>query len=282
MNDVKHNIENEKKLVDLLGCKITDANGSNRWTILDKDNNKVGYIQYRKIYGGNKKKGYAKIYGYHTVINSPTFAYDTKRLANDIKGNIIEEEDCSYSIDIKNENGNLDRVEICTGSLPSLFYNSEKHGCMTFKIDFDGMHVSFDSETENYYISEVLNYRNLDEHPNQNEYTYFIKHSRKDPQTGKKGVETLREISGTQSNDDGIIVISEQKWIAGEMKVNQKCYVESNVEEMALKHKMGMDCFSHFRFLINQILPFNREIISFIVSSDIVRENNLSMFLTNE
>ena len=41
---------------------------------------------------------------------------------------------------------------------------------------------------------------------------------------------------------------------------------------------MGIDCLSHFRFLINQIIPFNEDVISVIVSADKVKQCNLSIF----
>lgn len=54
--------------------------------------------------------------------------------------------------------------------------------------------------------------------------------------------------------------------------------MEGTVDGMATKYQMGIDCFSHFRFLINQIIPFNEAVISVIVSDDKVKQSNLSIF----
>ena len=62
--------------------------------------------------------------------------------------------------------------------------------------------------------------------------------------------------------DENQLRIAEKIWVDGELRTNRKSVVEGTVEEMAIKHQMGIDCFSHFRFLINQIIPFNKDVIS--------------------
>ncbi len=47
---------------------------------------------------------------------------------------------------------------------------------------------------------------------------------------------------------------------------------------MAVKHQMGIDCFKHFRYLINQILPFKEEVISSLVNEELINKFNLSIF----
>ena len=76
MNLIQHNLEKEKRLIELLGYNLVGPNGSNRWLILDGNQNQVGYIQYKKLCNGNSKKGYSKIFGYHTFINSSNIVYE--------------------------------------------------------------------------------------------------------------------------------------------------------------------------------------------------------------
>ena len=61
---MQHNLEKEIRLVELLGYNIVGPDGSNRWLIVDEEQNKVGYIQYKKLYNGNPKKGYTTVFGY--------------------------------------------------------------------------------------------------------------------------------------------------------------------------------------------------------------------------
>ena len=85
MSTIHHNIENEKRLIELLGYSLIGPNGSNRWLIIDENQNEVGYIQYKKLYNGNVKKGYNKIFGYKTFIDSQSISCDFSRKINDKK-----------------------------------------------------------------------------------------------------------------------------------------------------------------------------------------------------
>ena len=67
---MQYNIDYEMRLLNLFGYTLSDPNKSNRWIILDNDNNQVGFIQYKKIYKGNKKKGYPATYAYITEIHN--------------------------------------------------------------------------------------------------------------------------------------------------------------------------------------------------------------------
>ena len=52
--------------MELLGYNLIGPNGSNCWIIVDENQQQVGYIQYKKLYGGNTKKGHPKEFGYVT------------------------------------------------------------------------------------------------------------------------------------------------------------------------------------------------------------------------
>ena len=56
MGIIEHNLEEEKRLIELLGYSLLGPDGSNRWIILDENQNQVGHIQYKKMYNGNSKK----------------------------------------------------------------------------------------------------------------------------------------------------------------------------------------------------------------------------------
>ena len=68
MSLIQHNIEKEERLIELLGYSLVGPSASNTWLIIDKNQNQVGFIKYKKLYNGNKKKGYTKIFGYHTLL----------------------------------------------------------------------------------------------------------------------------------------------------------------------------------------------------------------------
>lgn len=279
---MQHNLEKEKRLVELLGYSIVGPDGSNRWLIVDESQNQVGYIQYKKLYNGNSKKGNAKVFGYHTFIDSPSVSCEFSRQLNDKDGNILDNTDGNYSFDIKRDNQETDHVEMNIKDYPSLTMWSKEHGFINFKVDFQGLFLNFKSKTDNFNIEEVLVYKNVDnEYHDNKEYVYQITYCNKAHELSDDSPKgrTTREISGTQYYyDKNQLRISEKIWVGGKLRTNRDSVVEGTVEEMATKHQMGIDCFSHFRFLINQIIPFNEDVISVIVSDDKVKQSNLSIF----
>ena len=273
MSTIHHNIENEKRLIELLGYSLIGPNGSNRWLIIDENQNQVGYIQYKKLYNGNVKKGYNKIFGYETLINSRSIEWNFQRKINDKNGN--------YKFCIKRDNQKPDYVDMNIGEYPSLKIWSKDNGFISFYIDYRGLYLNYKSKTDKFNIEEVLKYKNIDDEYHNKEYLYQIRYSKKDHKlSGSNSKITVqREISGTQNfYDNNRLKISIITWVGRKLRTNKDSVVEGTIEEMATKHQMGIDCFNHFRFLINQIIPFNEDVISVIVSNDIVKQNNLSIF----
>lgn len=127
---MQHNLEKEKRLIDLLGYDLVGPDNSNRWRIFDK-NMEVGYIQYKKLYGGNLKKGYPKNFGYNTFIDSSTIAFESPRTLNN---------NSFYKFDLKRNNHKIAHVEMNIGNFPSLILYSEKYGSISFKVDFQGLY----------------------------------------------------------------------------------------------------------------------------------------------
>lgn len=280
MDAIQHNLEKEKRLIELLGYSLVGPDASNRWLIVDENQNQVGYIQYKKLHNGNSKKEYSKIFGYHTFINSSNIVCKFLRQLNDKDGKIIDSTDCSYSFDIKRDNQETDHVEMNIRDFPSLTVWSEKYGFIDFKVDYQGLYLNLKSKTDKFNIEEVLIYRNIDDEYHDNKkYVYQIRYCKKDLELSDYNLKgrTTREISGTQYNENQLR-IAEKTWVGGNLRTNRESVVEGTIEEMATKHQIGIDCFSHFRFLINQIIPFNEDVISVIVNDDKVKQNNLSIF----
>ena len=273
MSTIHHNIENEKRLIELLGYSLIGPDGSNRWLIIDENQNKVGYIQYKKLYNGNVKKGYNKIFGYETLIDSRSIEWNFQRKINDKNGN--------YKFYIKRDNQEPDYVEMNIGEYHSLKIWSKDNGFISFYIDYRGLYLNYKSKTDKFNIEEVLKYKNIDDEYHNKEYLYQIRYNKKDHKlSGSNSKITVqREISGTQNfYDKNQLKISTRTWVGRKLRTNRDRVVEGTIEEMATKHQMGIDCFSHFRFLINQIIPFNEDVISVIINDDRIKESNLSIF----
>ena len=283
METIQHNLDKEEKLIELLGYNLVGPNGSNRWFILDENENQVGYIQYKKIHNANLKKGYSKSFGYHTFIDSSTVSCDFSREIND---NTIDSIN-AYVLNIKRDNQEFERVEIDLGASKSLFIMSEKYGRISFSINDNEkrLYLFLNTKTDNFNVEEVLFYKNTDgEWSGNKEYSYQIKYCNKDINISDymaKG-KVIREIRGTQfSSNENKLRLSERTWNDDNLSSSSESIVEGTIDEMVIKHQMGIDCFNRFRFLINEIIPFNVDVLSLMVDEDMVKQFNLSVFFSD-
>ena len=286
MEKVTHDIESEIKLVSMLGYNLIGPNNSNRWLIVDENNNQVGFIQYKKLFSGNIKKGYSKTYGYQIEIKSKDINYKATRKIQNGSEKIGSDSRFNYKLDIKRENGDIDYIDINVGNYPRLTLWSKEYGFMDFKIDYEGLYLNYKSKTENFNVEEVLIYKTDGEKVSNHSkvYSYQLSYSDKCIELNDENLKVIkvREITGTstphQQNYNEMKLV-ENTWINGKLRTNKENIVVGNVEEMVVKHKMGIDAFKHFRFLINQILPFKQEVISAMLENYLCKREELSLFV---
>lgn len=283
MKIIEHNLDQEKRLIELLGYNLIGPDGSNRWIIFDKSKVPIGFIQYKKLHNSNPKKEYSKIFGYHTFIDSNHISYECIRELNDKYGN-LKNIDYSYCFKIKRENDEIDDIEINLGDYPSLTLWSKEYGFMDFKTDYNGLYLNYKSKTDNYNIKETIVYRKNEVNPYK-EYTYQISYSKKDGELSSDNQNNIstREITGIQYFQNvNLLKIIERTWINEELITNRETDVKGTVDEMVKKHQMGIDSFSHFRFLIGKLIPFDKKFISVIIENNQDVSNSLSLFLSNK
>ena len=122
----------------------------------------------------------------------------------------------------------------------------------------------------------------------KNEYVYQIRYCDKELELSDDNLKgtTIREISGTfnpyyQDPNPNQLNLKERTWINGKLRTNRNSEVTGTIEEMAQKHQMGIDAFNHFRLLINQILPVEQDVVSIMLSDEVVKEHRLSLFVPN-
>lgn len=282
MSLINHDIEYEKRLIEVLGYNLLESNDANVWDITDSDGKKTGFIEYKKIY--NKKKNLPEVYAYCTIINDNKTSYKNIRRTTDKHGNPITN-DFLYEFEIKRKNKNIDQVAVNIGKYPYLELWSNDYGHMCFRLDFKGLYLNYMSKTNNFNVEETLIF-NADEENAYNyprEYVYVISYCDKNidiKDETVKGIRT-REISGVSSIDeqDSNLLISEKSWINHKIRIDRKNIVTGSVEDMIIKHKVGIESFNHFRYLINKILPFKEEVIATLLKENGGNKNVTEIFL---
>lgn len=170
------------------------------------------------------------------------------------------------------------------GEFPHLTVWSKEYGFIDFSVDYERLYLNFKSKTDNFNLEEVLIYKNSNNCDDSKEYIYQLRYCNKDIELSdmnSKG-RTTHEISGLYMPDyhnENHLRISEKTWINGEIKEDRKSEVEGTIEEMVLKHQMGIDCFNHFRFLIKKIIPAKKDIILSMIDENMITDRNLSLFI---
>jgi len=285
MNLINHDIEHEKKLIEMLGFDLIGPDKFNHWDIF-KNGNKVGYIQYKKLFKKNKKLGYPAVYGYDIEIDSPEVSHYFIRRTTNKEGKKIISNNFSYELNIKRKNGNIDKLVMSAGKYPYLELWNKDYGHMCFRLDFEGLYLNYRSKTNNFNVEETLVFKTEEEniYNHAKEYAYVISYCDKSIDVfddNRKGIKT-REISGISTVDDqdsNLLRVSEKSWINHKIRINRENIVTGTVEDMIIKHKVGIETFNHFRYLINKILPFKEEVISSLLKESGGNKNVTSLFV---
>ncbi len=157
---------------------------------------------------------------------------------------------------------------------------------MNFRLDYEGLYLNYKSKTDNFNVEETLVFKSEEENKynHAKEYAYVISYCDKNVDISNemaKGIKT-REISGISTpyeQEENLLKVSEKSWINHKIRVNRENVVSGSIEEMIAKQKMGIECFNHFRYLINKILPFKEEIITLLLNECDVNKNVTSIFL---
>lgn len=278
-------MEHELKFLNMLGYKmgaIPDCDNS-RWDIIDENDKKVGTIKKQKMNKKPDKEGNI-VFGYNMKIDSDKITYADIRRVDNNYGTFC------YNFEIKRENS-TDHVEMSCGQCPGVTIWSNEYGYMNFRISHDGLFANFKSKTESFNIEEAVNFKiNKYDKKETNygkEYAYVIGYCDKAIELtdlnsiGRK----TREISakykpGFGNRVNNQVEIEERTWKESKLKVSRTNTYVGTVQEMIEKHKMGIDAISHFRYLLNKILPFKEEVMgAMLARTPYITEPGIELFL---
>lgn len=272
----QHNIEKEKRIIELLGYYLEGPDSFNYWTIWNNDRKetKYGYIRYKKLHGANKKEGTSKAFGYYMNIKSPNVNLSHAREENSNASS-------TYKLEITNETrADVDYVHLTLGSHPSIIIRSAKYGYIDFHIDCNGLHLLLSSITDNYKVEEVLHFQNINDPTKRfkKRYSYYIGYCKKEHELSDTNSKwrTSREIKGEQIEADQLKV-NIQTWVHGHQRLNEDYYVLGTVEEMARRQQMGIDTLNCFRCILNKIFLGQEDVLSKIVNEEMIETMGLSV-----
>lgn len=284
MNLINHDMEYEKKLIEILGYNLVKSNSANVWNITDANDKEVGFIKYNKIYKRNKKLNLPESYAYTMVIDDDNILYKKLRRTTDEYGNLINN-DFSYEFDLKSKNEHINHIAFNVGKYPYLEILSNDYGYMCLRLDFERLYLNYRSKTDNFNVEETLVFKTEEEniYNHSKEYSYVISYCDKSIDISDekgKGIKT-REITGVSTvneQEHNLLKIYEKSWINHKIRIDKENIVTGSVEDMIIKHKIGIESFNHFRYLINKILPFKEEVITTLLKESGGNKNVTKIF----
>ncbi len=296
---MEHNLETEEWLLDLLGYSKVQTK-KNQWTIFDENGTNVGYIIYDRAISDRKKKGEAAVYCYYTHIKSSTVNYDASRRVNDKQGNFLPQEN-SYTIFLNGE-GEKCRplyretsgfLEINRGKNPYIKLQHDRYPDRIVRdsdfnaeveIDDGKLFVFVGSTTEHFATEEELTFAN----PKDGEaiYSYQIASSdiNWDPFFAPVHFETVRSISGRKKKNSALEIDIETKSrdiiTLKEIPRFSRFIKDDNatIEDIARENEMGQICLKHAIALFNKRLPFKKDLLSLLITEEVIKDNNLEVF----
>ena len=283
-------MESELKFLNLFGFRIVELQGYNntRWNILDENDNVVGTIQKKKIHNKNKHKGTHAVFGYVTNIDNGFISCKKLTKINNNEGKGTYDNPYYYEFTVK-RGEDTDTINLDLDETPSITIWSKEYGYMSFSLSYDKLFTNFKSKTENFNTEEVIVYEwdNRDKESYgdyKREYTYQLAYCDKSiplTDSDSKG-RTTREISAKYSphyQRQNQIELQEITWINGKLRTNRKNTYDGTVEEVVERQQMGIEAMSHFRHILNSILPVKQDIMSVMLArSPYVVEQGVGMF----
>ena len=270
MEALEHNIESEKLLVELLGYTLEGPDENNKWIILDEVGNPVGYIKYKKFNNGDKENGFTPVYGYRMTIDSDKVFYKDNR-AKDHKG-------FSYDFDIKRKEPVHVALNLGDYAGISIWDNMYKN-YWNFRVNNRELCLDFNDETENFETMETVTCKNWGIPNYMREYTYKI--SAYDKRDRQPMPNFEHRITGHQMFENRV-VIDEMTLKNNVVTKSKISFAQGTVEELGSMNDMGIDAFNRFRFLINQTLPFTKDIIPLILTEGRVKRYKYQAFMPKE
>ena len=253
--DKNLDISYEEKLIEFLGYSVVGPDNSNRWIILDKDNTQVGFIQYKKIQGGSYKKKQPREYGYETHIDGLVQYLNIRKASRKISSYD------QYKLKYKNTN-----FSINFGQIPSLQIWDDEFVFLDFNISDAAkiFYFHFKSKTENYNLEETVSVKVASEEDKKKNYRYYLAYCDSSLTNVSNGDYDVIDIDFLYEPSFNTLTIKEKVKIGDECTKREDA-VHGTIEEAINQHKMGIDAFSHFRYIVSKLLPFNEDAIGYIL-----------------
>lgn len=264
------NIDIEKNFLNLFGFSVSKISDTN-YNILDNEKNQtIGSIQYKIVDKAKPEKGIPDLYGYVMKIDSPIITCENLRykyLQSYIFFVKTQEENVEVHLDIMDIIDNKTRKE--------LRIYSKKYGIFAFCINSDNsfsLHLE-NMQTNNYYYEEWVI---VDV---SKRFKYSLNYKPKNKNSIQKKIEKkMISIEYDKSQEYPLKIIEPN--VDNASKQNEFKYkIDADLVQIIKKSKNSLKCFSYFRYVANQLLPFQDEVVKSLLENVEDLEPEIALFV---
>lgn len=271
-----YELESELVLINLFNFKLNLTNEFNKCNILDENNNIIGFIEKKVIGYAN---GNPKI-GIYTEFITDDMIYKNIR---EIKYNNINS--YKYSIAKRNNDGSLYYVDLNLGKIKEISFKYNKD-LAVLRMKNNELYLNFSDFDNNHKYKEMLIINSSNKENSNKRYEYKISF------VDGLGNKTIKSIVGNELYHYFIPSIGEvndfsfklniREVVNGRMIIND--YYEYNdlkITDLIISCWESLDMFERFRKLANNILPFKKEVFSYIFNISYL-PLEFSIFFSND
>lgn len=241
-------IESEVRFLNLFGYQVIGPDDSQHYIVVDQNGMDIGVIQKKKLHHKNTKKNLPTVFGYCTQIKSDKIEYQNVRREDNSNN--------TYKFTLQNEN--KDQVCLCPGK--SLTIWSKEYGYMNFTMKENTMSINYDRKTAQDHVEETIY---IESSNRKKTYEYCISTCDKNNKMENAKDRTTYNISFSHDSNqtENTISIHELHWKENTITKDQSAVVTGTIEEVIEKHQAGRNAIQYFRNAVNQLLPFQNEVL---------------------
>lgn len=245
-------IESEVRFLNLFGYQVIGPDDSQRYIVVDQNGMDIGVIQKKKLHHKNTKKNLPTVFGYYTQIKSDKIEYQNVRREDNSNN--------TYKFTLQNEN--KDQVCLCLGK--SLTIWSKEYGYMNFTMKESTMSINYDRKTDQNHMEETIY---IESSNRKKAYEYCISTCDKNKKMENAKDRTTYNISFSHDSNqvENTISIHELHWEKNTITKDQITVVSGTIEEVIEKHQAGRNAIQYFRNAVNQLLPFQNEVLTILL-----------------
>ncbi len=260
-------IKSEVRFLNLFGYRVIGPDDYSRYLVVDEKGKEIGFIQKKKLHHKNAKKNLPAVFGYCTQIKSDKIRYQNVRRQDGTNHDTYE---------FMLQNPNMDQVCICLGK--SLTIWSKEYGYINLTMKENMMSINFDRKTDKNHIEETI-YIESSNRKKAYEYCISTCDKNKKMENAKDRTTYNTSFSHDSNQAENTISIHELHWEKNTITKDESAVVSGTIEEVIEKHQTGRNATQYFRNVVNQLLPFQNEVLTMLLEEiDLKKEFALLLF----